>query len=68
MIQPPISSISLTSILVLPTFLQDILDKADRWGDDGKNGRIDPFTEIYDVSLAFLGVHIGWVRCLISPS
>jgi len=23
---------------------------ADKWGDDGKSGRIDPFIEIYDVS------------------
>jgi len=23
---------------------------ADKWGNDGQNGRIDPFTEIYDVS------------------
>ena len=35
---------------VLPTLLQDITNKADKWGNDGKNGRIDPFTEIYDVS------------------
>ncbi|KAF9644106.1 cytochrome P450 [Thelephora ganbajun] len=34
---------------VLPTLLQDIIGKADKWGNDGKNGRIDPFTEIYDL-------------------
>ncbi|KAF9645080.1 cytochrome P450 [Thelephora ganbajun] len=37
---------------VLPTLLQDIVDKADRWGNDGAAGRIDPFTEIY--GLVFL--------------
>ena len=31
--------------------LQDIIDKADKWGDNGKTGRIDPFIEIYDVCL-----------------
>ena len=39
---------ALISFLVLPTLLQDIIDRADKWGDEG---RIDPFTEIYDVSL-----------------
>ncbi|KAF9644109.1 hypothetical protein BDM02DRAFT_3190905, partial [Thelephora ganbajun] len=34
---------------ILPTLLQDVIDKADKWGNDGKNGRIDPFTEIYDL-------------------
>ena len=45
---------------VLPTLLQDTIDRADKWGDDGKIGRIDPFTEVYDVSV--LGnVHFwGW--------
>ena len=46
-----ILGVVLTSILVLSTLLQDITDKADRWGDNGKVGRIDPFTEVYDVSL-----------------
>jgi len=45
-------SVGLDSMIVLPTLLQDIVDKADRWGDDGKNGRIDPFTDIYDVKLS----------------
>ena len=43
-----ISSTILIFVLVLPTLLQDIIDGADNWGDEGK---IDPFTEIYDVSL-----------------
>ena len=47
----------LNSISVLPTLLQDIVDRADKWGNDGKNGRIDPFTEIYDVRL--LAAHIS---------
>jgi len=45
-----ISDISLVSTLVLPVLLQDISKMADKWGNGGKNGRIDPFTEIYDVS------------------
>ena len=36
-------------ILVLPTLLEDVASEADKWGNGGKNGRIDPFTEIYDV-------------------
>ena len=45
-----ISNTSLVSALVFPTLLQDITNKADKWGNDGKSGRIDPFTQIYDVS------------------
>jgi len=41
--------------------LQDIIDKADKWGNGGKSGRIDPFIEVYDVSI-FWG-HIFWGRC-----
>ena len=48
--QSLVTIVGLIPHLVLPTLLQDILDKADEWGDDGKSGRIDPFTEIYDVS------------------
>ena len=48
--QPPITGIGLISILVLPTLLQDIIEKADKWGSGGKTGRIDPFTEIHEVS------------------
>ena len=46
------------SISVLPTLLEDITNEVDKWGNGGKNGRIAPFTEIYDVSfflLCFLG-------------
>lgn len=42
-------------ISVFPTLLQDIISMADKWGNNGKTGRIDPFVEIYDVSV-FLGV------------
>lgn len=42
-----ISLIGLISALVLPTLLQDITNKADKWGD---SGRIDPFTDVYNVS------------------
>ena len=54
----------LVSTLVLPTLLQDITNNADKWGNDGKNGRIDPFTEIYDVNVLrheFLGTSIDFV-------
>jgi len=36
--------------LVFPVLAQDITERADKWGDGGKSGRIDPFTEIYNVS------------------
>ena len=49
--QSLILRIGLISTLVLPTLLQDIVDKADKWGNGGKNGIIDPFSEVYDVSL-----------------
>lgn len=45
----------LASNLVFPTLVQDAIDKAYKWGNDGKNGRTDPFTEIYDVILG--GIH-----------
>ena len=48
--QSLVTIVGLIPHLVLPTLLQDILDKADKWGGDGKSGRIDPFAEIYDVS------------------
>lgn len=38
------------SILALPTLLQDITNKADKWGTDGRSGRINPFTDIFSVS------------------
>ena len=44
-------TIGLISISVLPSLLEDIIDRANKWGDHGKTGRIDPFTEVYDVSL-----------------
>ena len=42
--------VGLIPYLVLPGLLQDVIDTADKWGNDGKSGRIDPFTELYDVS------------------
>jgi hypothetical protein len=48
--QSLVTIVGLIPHLVLPTLLQDTLDKADKWGNDGKSGRIDPFAEIYDVS------------------
>ena len=46
----PVSSADPTSVPVLPTLLQDVIDTADKWN---KSGRIDPFTEIYNVGLTF---------------
>lgn len=59
-----ILNFGLVSTLVLPTLLQDIANNADKWGNDGKNGRIDPFVEIYDVSLlqhGFFGICVEFV-------
>jgi len=56
-----ILSIRLVSISVLPSLLEDIIDRADKWGDHGKTGRIDPFTEVYDVSLCLeTSIICGW--------
>ena len=38
------------SIPVLPTLLQDVIDRTNKWAGDGITGRIDPFTEVHDVS------------------
>jgi len=38
--------------------LQDIIDRADKWGDNGKIGKIDPFIEIYDVRNFLFGVGV----------
>lgn len=40
----------LITFSVIPTLLQDIINKADKWGNDGQSSRIDPFTEINHVS------------------
>ena len=45
---------------VPPTLPQDIVNAADKRGDDGKAGRIDPFVEIYDVSV--------YARAVLRPS
>ncbi|KAF9780788.1 cytochrome P450 [Thelephora terrestris] len=34
---------------IFPTLIQDIVDKADKWGNNGKSGKIDPFNEIYEL-------------------
>ena len=60
-LQPLTLKIGLISILVLPTLLQDIANRADKWGNDGKTSRVDPFTEIYNVSLA--GTYVSWDSC-----
>ena len=49
---PLAPGVGLISVLALPTLLQDIISKVDQWGHRGESGRIDPFTEVYDVSLA----------------
>ena len=38
------------SIPVLPTLLEDISNEANKWGNGGKDRRIDPVTDIFDVS------------------
>jgi hypothetical protein len=43
--------------------LHDIADSADKWGNNGKDGRIDPFTEIYHVS--FLASWFFWDLCQV---
>lgn len=53
----PIFTIGLIFIPVLPTLLQDVLCEAEKWGNDGKSGRIDPFVEIFDVRIP-LEIHI----------
>jgi len=53
------SSTELISNLVLPTLLHDIIGNADKWGNDGESGIIDPFTEIYDVSPILQNEHFG---------
>ena len=50
------------SIPVLPTLLEDITNEADKWGNGGKYGRIDPVTDIHDVS--FFGV--AFLRSMLS--
>lgn len=46
---------------VFPTLVQDIIGMADEWGNNGESGRIDPFVEIYDVSV-FPRVRIFWIQ------
>lgn len=46
--------VGLISVPVLPSLLQDVIGKADKWGNDGKNGRIDPFVEVFDVSTSLV--------------
>ena len=59
--------VNLIFIPVLPTLVQDIIVRADKWGADDKNGRIDPFTDIYDVSL-FLETPFLWLQRRAFPS
>jgi len=55
--QPLIPITDLISILVLPSLPQYITDRADKWGE---TGRIDPFTEVYEVSLFGNVLCWGW--------
>lgn len=41
---------------MLPTLLEDIIGKADKWGS---NGKIDPFVEIYDVRASFTTEYVS---------
>jgi hypothetical protein len=45
-----VSKTDLISSPVLPTLMQDIIDKANKWGNEGKSGRIDPFVEVHHVN------------------
>ena len=45
----------LISILALPLLLEDIGSRMKDWGSEGK---INPFNEVYDVSLHFLIPHV----------
>ena len=48
--------------------LQDIINKANKWGNGGKTGRIDPFTEVYNVGRFFHGIHVwGLTLSLLYP-
>ena len=55
-----VCTINYVFALALPTLLQSIMQKADKWGGDGKTGMIDPFTDVFDVSV-FLWKHT--IRC-----
>lgn len=50
----PVLTIVLMFVPVLPTLLQDIIEKVDTWGNDGW---IDPFVDILDVRIS-LTAHI----------
>jgi len=55
-------------IQVLPALLQDITDQADKWGNDDRAGRIDPFTEVFDVSLFHRMSFFFFLRLMPSSS
>lgn len=64
----PVLSLGLIYASVFATLLQDTIDKADKWGNGGENGRIDPFIEIYDVSTCTEGYIFLWFSVDISFS
>jgi hypothetical protein len=47
----PVPKANLISVPVLPALMQDIIGETDKWGNEGKSGRIDPFIEVHYVSL-----------------
>ena len=47
----PASETDLIPVPVLPALMQDIVGTTNKWGNEGKCGRIDPFTEVYEVNL-----------------
>lgn len=61
-LKPLVVTFELIPTPVFPTLLQDIFGKVEKWGVDGQSGRIDPFTEIRDVSI-FIRQH---PRCVPS--
>lgn len=46
------SIVRLILIPVLPALFQDMVAKANKWGNGGTSGTIDPFTEIFNVSIS----------------
>ena len=44
--------------------LQDIINKAGKWGNGSRTGRIDPFTEVYNVCPQFFVVYTIFGRAL----
>jgi hypothetical protein len=66
--KPHVSIIGLILVPVVPTLFQDVTAKADKWGNNGTSGRIDPFTEIFEVSISLPTHTVPLDPALSSPS